>query len=81
MSKLRVAILALALGGAAWNYFVLAPRVHDLRAQRYSADAAVAEAANLAFGQAHNISLLIDMAGLLAVLAALVLTLWLPESK
>lgn len=81
ISKLRVAVLALALGGAAWNYFVLAPRVHELRAQRYSEDATVAQTANATFGAAHNISLLIDMAGLLAVLVALILTLWLPENK
>lgn len=79
LSKVRVALVALALCGAAANYFVLAPRVHELRTLRYSTDAAIAEKASADFGPAHTYSLLVDMAGLACVLAALVLVLWLPK--
>ncbi len=79
LAKVRVLVIALALGGAAVNYFVLAPRVHDLRVDRYSSDAAVAEKANAAFGPAHTASLLVDMATLLCVLIAIALVLWLPK--
>lgn len=81
MNKLRVAVVALALGGSAFNYFVLAPRVHELRADRYSADAAVAEKANAAFGPAHTASLLVDMVALGLVIIAIILTLWLPKEE
>ncbi len=79
LAKVRVLVIALALGGAALNYFVLAPRVHDLRTDRYSSDVALAEKANAAFGPAHTASLLVDMATLLCVLIAIVLILWLPK--
>lgn len=73
LGKMRVILIALACSGAAVNYFVLAPHVHELRTQRYSEDKQVADAANAAFGKAHNYSLIIDMAGLLCVLIALIL--------
>jgi len=79
LPKVRVLVIALALGGAALNYFVLAPRVHDLRTERYSDDVALAEKANAAFGPAHTASLLVDMATLLCVLIAIVLIIWLPK--
>lgn len=79
LAKARVLVIAMALGGAAVNYFVLAPRVHDLRVDRYSSDGAVAEKANAAFGPAHTVSLLVDMATLLCVLIGIILVLWLPK--
>lgn len=79
LGKLRVIVVAAALGCAVVNLMVLAPRVHELRAERYSSDAQVVEKANAAFGPAHTASLLVDLAGLLCILMALVLILWLPQ--
>lgn len=80
LSKIRVILVALALTGAVVNLMVLAPKVHELRAQRYDANPQIAEAANQAFGPAHTYSLLVDMVGLLCVIVALGLTLWLPAN-
>ncbi|HQR41183.1 MAG TPA: DUF4149 domain-containing protein [Gemmatales bacterium] len=77
--KLRVIILVIGLGCVVTNLTVLGPKVHELRTDRYSSDAAVAERANAAFGPAHTWSLLTDMVGLLCALAALVLVIWWPE--
>jgi hypothetical protein len=79
--KVRVAILALTLGLVLVNLFVLAPKVHELRAQRYSPDPAVAKPADEAFGPWHTYSLLTDMGTLLGVAAALVLGAALPARE
>ena len=81
LSKVRVLVIALALGGALANHFVLAPRVQELRTQRYSTDATVAEKASAAFGPAHTASLLVDLAGIALVIVAIILILWLPNEK
>ncbi len=81
VSKARVLLVALALTCAVVNLLVLAPKVHELRAQRYDANPQVAEAANQAFGPAHTYSLLVDMFGLLCVIVALGLTLYLPADR
>lgn len=80
VSKARVLLIALALTGAVVNLLVLAPKVHELRAQRYDANSQIAEAANQAFGPAHTYSLLVDMVGLLCVIVAIGLTLYLPAN-
>ena len=78
-AKLRIIVVAAGLGCAALNLFVLAPRVHELRTDRYSSDVQVAEKANAAFGPAHTASLLVDLVGLLCVIVALILVLWIPR--
>ncbi|HMP15705.1 MAG TPA: DUF4149 domain-containing protein [Gemmatales bacterium] len=77
--KVRVLLIALALTGAICNLTILAPRVHELRTQRYDTDLQKATEAQKAFGTMHTISLLVDMSGLLAALGALALTVKLPE--
>lgn len=81
ISKIRVLVIALALAGAVANQFVLAVRVHELRSQRYSTDASLAEKASAAFGPAHTASLLVDLAGVALVIVALIMILWLPNEK
>jgi hypothetical protein len=78
LGRIRAGLLVAALAGVAMNYWVLAPKVYELRQQRYMADAAQAEAANAAFGPAHSWSLVVDMVGWLCVVVALALYAWLP---
>jgi hypothetical protein len=67
LNKLRPVVLAVALALALTNLLYLSPKVHELRQARYSADTAVAEAANAAFSAWHGISLLTDMTTLALV--------------
>ncbi len=71
--KVRVGIIAVGLVLALVNLLVLAPRVSELRAERYSADADKAAKAEAAFGPAHTYSLITDMVTLLCVAAAMVM--------
>jgi hypothetical protein len=66
-------VLALAFVLACLNAFWLAPRVHELREERYVADSQVAAKAAEDFGAWHNISLAADMIGLVGVTVALVM--------
>jgi uncharacterized membrane protein len=79
VAKARVIVIVLGLACITTNLTVLGPKVHALRADRYSVDAAVAEKANAAFGPAHTASLLTDMVGLLCALIALALVIWWPK--
>lgn len=79
LPKVRVAVVAFALILVAANLWFFAPRVHELRQQRYSTDAETARLANEAFNPAHSISLVADLAGFLCVLIALAMTPWLPR--
>jgi hypothetical protein len=81
LSKLRVVLVALALGLSALNLLVLAPRVSELRNERYAADPQAAATAEAKFGPAHTYSLLTDMATLLLVIAAMVLAAGLPSNS
>lgn len=76
MFKGRGVLIVAALVLAACNQWVLGPKVHELREQRYSSDAEVARRTNEAFGPAHSVSLTADMAGLGCVLVALALAAW-----
>jgi hypothetical protein len=79
--KARVIVIGLALALASANLVSLAPRVHQLRHERYGADAEVARQADAAFGPAHNVSLSADMATLGLVFAAMVLAAALPPPR
>jgi hypothetical protein len=79
MQKARVIVVAVALVLALVNLFVLAPRVSELREQRYSPDAQVAAKAEEAFGPAHTYSLITDMVTLLLVATAMVLAAGVPN--
>lgn len=71
--RLRVMLLAAALLLVLVNLILLSPWVHELRQQRYSADATLAELAEATFAQVHQLSLLADLSTLGLVFAALLL--------
>jgi hypothetical protein len=72
--RLRVLLLATALLLVVVNLVYLSPWVHELRQQRYATDAAVAELAEAAFGEVHQLSLLADMATLALVFITLTMS-------
>jgi len=79
LHKARVILLALALLLGVINLLVLAPRVGELRQQRYASDLQIAAKADKAFGLAHTYSLLTDMTTLLLVIIAMILAAGLPN--
>jgi hypothetical protein len=81
LAKVRLAALGAALGLAVANLVWLAPRVAQLRQERYSAAADVAAAAEAAFGPAHTVSLLADMLTLVLTAVALILMAWQPGAQ
>jgi acyl phosphate:glycerol-3-phosphate acyltransferase len=77
--RVRTAVLLLAMLTvvAGWP---LVQHVSDLRAARYAADPAVAEAARAAFGRWHAYSLLLNMVTIGLATVAMALTAWLPAA-
>jgi hypothetical protein len=76
--KARAGIVAAALALATLNWLVFAPKVHELRLQRYSDNAELAVSADAQFGPAHQQSLYTDMGTLVLVAVALALAAWMP---
>jgi acyl-phosphate glycerol 3-phosphate acyltransferase len=77
--RLRFLILVLAMATvmAGWP---LAQKVADLRAARYSADAAIAASANAAFMTWHTYSLILNLVTVLLVTVAMALAAQLPSA-
>ncbi len=79
--KTRTILLGLALGLALLNLLWLAPRVHELRAERYVDNPEVAKQAESDFGRWHTYSLVADMITWVCVLVGLCLAAAVPLSE
>lgn len=79
--KVRTLLIGLALALALLNLLWLAPRVHELRGQRYVDAPEVAKPAEADFGRWHTYSLVADMVTWVCVLVALCLAAALPAAK
>jgi hypothetical protein len=76
--KLRFAVILVGVLLVTVNTFFLAPKVGELRSQRYQLDRQKREDARQAFGTWHTYSLGTDMAGLLCAGIGMVLAAFLP---
>ncbi len=79
IQKTRIGLLGLALGLATLNLVVFAPKVHEVRLQRYDQDVEKAKLAETSFSLLHNYSLICDMVTLLCAFLALALFAWQPH--